>query len=57
MINTHTWTQLSTFCTHLSPVIGPLIESIGHTARAIEKAHTESKALKSSPLYIDVHHT
>lgn len=39
------WSDLGTFCSHLAPVVGPLVEKVGATAVAIDNAQKEIAAL------------
>ncbi len=40
------WTTIATFCRELAPISGPLLDSIGQTAAAIERAKYESRTIR-----------
>ena len=41
------WTTVATFCRELAPVSGQLLESIGQTAAAIERAEHGTRSLRA----------
>lgn len=42
------WNTLATFCNELAPVTGPLLQALGDTAGAIERADRAASALESA---------
>jgi hypothetical protein len=40
------WTTIATFCRELAPISGPLLDCIGQTAAAIDRADNESRLLR-----------
>lgn len=40
------WTTIATFCRELAPISGPLLDCIGQTAAAIERAGYDSCSLR-----------
>ena len=45
------WQQLGTYCTYVGPVVSPLLEKVGHTAYAIDRANKEVKSLEEDIQY------
>jgi hypothetical protein len=41
------WTTIATFCRELAPISGALLDSIGQTAAAIDRAGFESRSLRA----------
>jgi hypothetical protein len=39
------WSTLATYATELAPIAGPLLESIAHTATAIERADRRCRVI------------
>ncbi len=42
------WTTIATFCRELAPISGPLLDCIGQTAAAIDRAGSQSQAPRPS---------
>lgn len=42
------WTTLATYCSELAPVTGPLLNALGETASAIERADRSTSSLKDA---------
>lgn len=42
------WTALASYATELAPVAGPLLEAIGHTAKAIGRADHRNRYLEAA---------
>ena len=42
------WTTLASYATELAPVAGPLLEAIGHTAKAIDRADHRNRFLEAA---------
>lgn len=45
------WQQIATYCAHVGPVVSPLIEKVGHTAYAIDRANKEVESLEEDIQY------
>lgn len=41
------WATIATFCREMAPISGALLESIGQTAAAIDRAGNQSRALRA----------
>jgi len=41
------WTTVATFCRELAPISGPLLDSIGQTAAAIDRAEHGTRSLRA----------
>ncbi|WP_143594061.1 hypothetical protein [Synechococcus sp. BO 8801] len=41
------WTTVATFCRELAPISGPLLDCIGQTAAAIERAEHGTRSLRA----------
>jgi len=44
------WTSIATYTTELAPVAGPLLEAIGRTANAIDRAERWNRCLEAKAL-------
>ena len=42
------WTSLASYCQELAPVAGPLLDAVGNTAEAVERAGRQTKSLRGS---------
>jgi hypothetical protein len=40
------WSTIATFCRELAPISGPLLNCIGQTAAAIDRAESEPRRLR-----------
>lgn len=47
------WTTLATYATELAPVAGPLLEAIGFTAKAIDRADRRNRSLEAEARWIE----
>jgi hypothetical protein len=42
------WGTIASYATEIAPVAGPLLDAIGQTANAIDRAELQSKSLEAS---------
>ena len=47
------WTTLANYATELAPVAGPLLEAIGHTANAIDRADRRNRSLEAEARWLE----
>jgi hypothetical protein len=47
------WTTITTYATELAPVAGPLLETIGHTANAIDRADRRNQSLEAETCWLE----
>ena len=47
------WTTLATYATELAPVAAPLLEAIGLTAKAIERADRKNRSLEVETRWLE----
>lgn len=42
------WTSLASYCQELAPVAGPLLDAVGNTAEAVDRANRGNRTLRAS---------
>lgn len=47
------WTTIATFATELAPMAGPLLEAIGNTAQAIDRADRRNRCLEAEGRWLE----
>lgn len=48
MTQANFWTSLASYCQELAPVAGPLLDAVGNTAEAVDRANRQNNSLPSS---------
>ena len=47
------WTTIATYATELAPMAGPLLEAIGQTASAIDRADRRNRCLEAEGRWLE----
>jgi hypothetical protein len=47
------WTTIATYATELAPMAGPLLEAIGQTAKAIDRADQRNRSLEAEARWLE----
>lgn len=47
------WSTIATYATELAPIAGPLLNAIGNTANAIDRADRRNRSLEAKTLWIE----
>lgn len=48
MTQANFWTSLASYCQELAPVAGPLLDAVGNTAEAVDRAGRQTTSLRAS---------
>jgi len=48
------WNSLSTYCLELAPIAGSLLDAVGETAQAVERAGQRNRSLRAAGSAVNV---